>query len=92
VNVRPLDQDVANLAGIDFRQKLRERDVLRRGALAGVLKQREQGEQKQNDDDPKSEVAEIGVHPKSSFLVRTLRHAEYPAARSASRLPTVGLM
>ena len=35
------------------------------GALAGILEQREQREQQQNDDDPESEVAEIGVHPKS---------------------------
>ena len=70
VDVRPLDQDVADLAGVDLAQKLRERDVLRRGALAGILKQREQRKQQQNDDDPESEVAEIGVHPKSSFLPR----------------------
>ena len=70
VDVRTLDQHVADLAGIDLVQKLRERDVLRGGALAGILEQREQRQQQQNDDDPESEIAEIGVHPKSSFLLR----------------------
>ena len=70
VDVRPLDQHVADLALIDLAQELRERDVLRRGALAGILEQREQRQQQQNDDHPEGEVAEIGVHPKSSFLPR----------------------
>ena len=81
VDVRALDQDVADLARVDLVEKLRERDVLRGGALAGILEQREQREQQQDDDDPEGEVAEIGVHPKSSFLPRASWRAGWPAAR-----------
>jgi hypothetical protein len=62
VDFRPLDQNIANPALIDLIEQLRERDVLRGGVLARVLKQREQGQQQQDDDDPQGEIAQIGVH------------------------------
>ena len=43
VNLRALDQHVAHLALIDLGQQLRERDILRGLALAGILEKREQG-------------------------------------------------
>ena len=58
-------EDVAHAALVDLVEQLRERDVLRGGALTRILEQREQREQQQNDDDPEGEVAEIGVHPES---------------------------
>ena len=78
VNVRPLDDDVANVALIDLGQELRERDVLRGRALARVLEEREESQQQQNDNDPEGEVAQIGVH-RSSFV----------AARIAALCPWV---
>jgi hypothetical protein len=47
---------------IDLVQQLRERDVLRGGALARILEQSEQRQQQQDDDHPECEVAQIGVH------------------------------
>ena len=66
VDFRPLDQDVAHAALIDFTQKLRERDVLRGGVRAGILEQREQRKQQQDNDDPQREIPKIGVHRMSS--------------------------
>ena len=34
--------------------------------LARILEQREQRQQQQDDDDPEGEIAQIGVHRKSS--------------------------
>ncbi len=59
----------------------------------GILEQREQRKQQQNDDDPESEIAEIGVHPKSSFLLRAFRlRADGPARlqRCFEDCPTFG--
>jgi hypothetical protein len=56
------------MTGVNFRQQLRERDVLRGSALARILKQREQCQQEQNNNDPEGEIAQIGVH-RSSFVV-----------------------
>ena len=67
VDFRSLDQNVAHAALIDLVQQLREGNVLGRGALARILEQGEQREQQQNDDHPKGEIAQIGVHP-VSFL------------------------
>jgi hypothetical protein len=78
-----LDQDVAHLAGVNFGQKLGERDVLRGSTLARVLEQREQRKQQQNDDDPEREVAEIGIHPNSSFLLGA-RPRRVPGGTTAS--------
>jgi hypothetical protein len=36
--------------------------------LAGILEQREQRQQQQNDNNPKGEIAQIGVH-RVSFVV-----------------------
>jgi hypothetical protein len=41
VNLLALDQHIAHLALIDFGQELRERNILRGLALAGILEQRE---------------------------------------------------
>src|SRR5215471_2502331 len=41
VNLRPLDDHVADVALVDFAQQLRERDILRGGPLTGVLEKRE---------------------------------------------------
>ena len=65
VDVRPLDHDVAHAALIDLGQQLRERDVLRGGALARILEKREQRQQQQDDDHPEGEIAEISVHQAS---------------------------
>src|SRR6516162_6478830 len=54
---------------ISFIQQLREGNILRRGALARVLEQGEQREQQENDDHPKGEVAQVGVHPMSFTAV-----------------------
>ena len=62
MDFRTLDQDVADAALVDLVQELRERDVLGGGVLAGVLKQREQRKQQQDNDDPQGEIAQIGVH------------------------------
>src|SRR4029077_2231132 len=65
VDFRALDQNVAHATLIDFIQQLREGNVLRRRALTRVLEQGEQREQQQNDNHPKGEVPQIGVHPVS---------------------------
>jgi hypothetical protein len=70
VNFRTLDHDVADLARIDIRQKLRERNVLGGRALARILKQRKQRQQQQDNNDPQGEIAQIGVH-RASFINRT---------------------
>src|SRR5262249_2366590 len=69
VNFRALDQNVANATLIHFIQQLRKGNVLRRGALARILEQGEQRQQQENDDHPKGEVAQIGVHPVSFTAV-----------------------
>ena len=69
MNFRTLDHDVAHAALIDLVQQLRERDVLRGGALARILEQREQRQQQQDDDHPEGEIAQIGVH-QASFTRR----------------------
>src|SRR5207237_4750671 len=43
-------------------------DVLRGGALARILKEREQRQQQQNNDDPEGGIAQIRVH-RFSFVV-----------------------
>ena len=62
VDVRTLDHDVTDAALVDFRQQLRERDVLRGGALPGILEKREQRQQQQDDDHPECEISEVSVH------------------------------
>ena len=57
VDVRALDHNVAHAALVDFGQKLRERNILRGGALAGVLEKREQRQQQQDDDHPEREIS-----------------------------------
>ena len=42
MDIRTLDDNVANMTLIDLAQQLRERDVLRGRALPGILEQREQ--------------------------------------------------
>jgi hypothetical protein len=71
VDVGPLDQHVTDAALVDLVEQLRERNVLGRRALAGILEQREQSEQEQDNDDPEREITEIGVHPVSSAPVRS---------------------
>jgi hypothetical protein len=88
VNLRALDQHVADLAGVDLGEKLRERDVGRRGALAGVLEQREQGKQEQNDDDPESEIAKVGVHPMGLSVSRSCPKL---CPNAAAKLPSACL-
>ncbi len=56
MNFRTLDHDIADPSLINLGQKLRERDVLRGRALAGILEKREQRQQKQDDNYPKREV------------------------------------
>src|SRR5206468_7613610 len=63
VDLRTLNKDVADAPLIDLVEQLREGDVLSACALTRVLKQREQGEQKQDNDHPKGEVAQVGIHP-----------------------------
>ena len=65
MDFRPLDHDVAHAALIDLGQQLRERDVLRGGALTRILEEREQRQQQQDDDHPEGEIAEISVHQAS---------------------------
>ncbi len=62
VNFRPLNHDVADMALVDFGQKLRKRDILRGRALTGILEEREQRQQQQDNDDPEGEIAQVGVH------------------------------
>ena len=62
MDFRTLDQHVAHAALVDLVEQLRKRNVLRGGVLARILEQREQRQQQQNDDDPKGEIAQIGVH------------------------------
>ncbi len=57
MDIGALDHDVADAALVDFRQQLRERDILRGGALAGVLEKREQRQQQQDDDHPEREIS-----------------------------------
>ena len=65
MDVRALDHHVAHAALIDLGQQLRERNVLRGGALARILEKREQRQQQQDDDHPEGEIAEISVHQTS---------------------------
>ncbi len=68
VDIRPLDDDVANLVLIDLAQQLREGDFLRGSALTRILEERKQCQQQQNNNYPEGEIAQIGVH-RSSFVV-----------------------
>src|SRR5262249_41497988 len=66
-----------------------ERDVMRGGALARVLEQCEKGEQKQDDDHPQGEIAQIGVHP-ASFSTTGVPGSRLRARmRRRPSLPTV---
>jgi hypothetical protein len=56
------------MIGVDLGQKLGEGDVLRGSALTRILEEREQGQQQQDNNDPQSEIAQIGVH-RFSFVV-----------------------
>ncbi len=80
VDFRSLDQNVAHAALINLGQQLGEGNILGRRALSRILEQGEQREQQQNDDHPKGEIAQIGVHP-VSFLA-----AGDTAARSYGNL------
>ncbi len=71
VNFLALDHHIADVILIDLRQQLRERDVLRRGALTRILEQGEECQQQQDDDDPEGEIAQIGVHSDSFVAART---------------------
>ena len=62
VDLRALDDDVAHAALIDLVEELREGDVRATRALAGILEQREQRKQQQDDDHPQGEIAQIRVH------------------------------
>jgi len=58
-----LDQDVAHAALIDLVEQLRKGNVLGGRVLAGVLEQREQcQEQQQDNDDRQGEIPKIGIH------------------------------
>jgi hypothetical protein len=61
-DVRPLNDDVADLAGLHFGQQLRKRNIVRHLPLARVLEQREQRKQQENDDHPEGEIPQVGVH------------------------------
>jgi hypothetical protein len=65
VNFRALDQHVFDAAGIDVGEQLGERNVRRLRVLAGTLEQREQRQQQEDDDHPKGEIAQIGIHLQS---------------------------
>jgi hypothetical protein len=67
VNLGTLDYDIADVILINFGEELRERDVLRGGALTGILEKREQRQQQQNDNDPEGKIAQVRVH-RSSFV------------------------
>ena len=70
MNIRTLNEHVANAALIDLAEQLRERDVGRSRALPRVLEQSEQSQQQKNDNHPEGEVTQIGVHPASLFTAR----------------------
>src|SRR5713226_5916120 len=63
VDFRPLDHNIPHLALINVIEQLRKRNILRYRPLSGVLKNREQRQQQQNDDHPEGEIAQIGIHP-----------------------------
>jgi hypothetical protein len=69
---------------LDLVEELRERNVLRGAALTGILKQREQGQQQQDDDHPEGEIAQVGVHPTSFVTSRMTSAVSSLAAQAAS--------
>jgi hypothetical protein len=80
-----LDDDVADLAGINVIEQLRERDVLRNRALPRVLEYREKRQQQQDDNHPEGEIAQIGIHP------ATLKGSSVPGRTgfpAAAAIPT----
>jgi hypothetical protein len=66
---------------IDLAQKLREGDVLRGGALTGILEEREQCQQQQDNNDPEGEIAQIRVHRSSFVAARIAALFPWAAAR-----------
>src|SRR5262249_48938625 len=67
VDLRALDQDVADATLLDLIEELRERDFLRLRPLAGILEQREQCQQQEDDYDPKGKIAQIRIHSTCSL-------------------------
>ena len=60
-----MNEHIADTALIHLIEQLREGDVLRAGALTRILEEREERKQKQDNDHPEGEIAQIGIHPLS---------------------------
>jgi hypothetical protein len=56
------DRNLANMALIDFVQKLTEGDVLRGNPLPRALKQHDDRNDEQDYDHPKCKIPEIRIH------------------------------
>jgi hypothetical protein len=59
------DRDLADMALVNFVQKLAKGDILRRNPLPRVLKQHDERNDEQDNDHPKGEIPEIRIHLRS---------------------------
>src|SRR5262249_59930609 len=85
VDLRALDHDVADLAGVHVGEELGKRDVVRARPLTRVLEQREESEQEQDDNHPEGEIAQIGVHSTSLIGAPASRPARSGPATRGTR-------
>ena len=59
------DRHLADVALVNFVQKLAEGDVLRRHPLPRILKQHDERDDEQDYDYPKGKIPEIRIHLRS---------------------------